>query len=87
MAGAEALTGPRAGAWRPRWRGLPTWVYALPPVAGLGLVFLYPLALVGRQSVSPDSGGHSTAAYREIFTEESFRKALWNTVWIAVGSV
>lgn len=86
MAGAEALTGPRTGAWRPRWRGLPTWVYALPPVAGLGLVFLYPLALVGWQSVSPDSGGHSTAAYREIFTEESFRKALWNTVWIAVGS-
>lgn len=86
MAGAETLAGPRTGAWRPMWRGLPGWVYALPPVGGLALVFLYPLALVGRQSVSPDGGGHSLAAYREVFTEESFRKALWNTVWIAVGS-
>ena len=86
LARAETLAGPRTGGWRLRWRGLPGWVYALPPVGGLALVFLYPLALVGWQSVSPDSGGHSTAAYREIFTEESFRKALWNTVWIAVGS-
>lgn len=86
MARAETLAGPRTGTWPPRWRGLPGWVYALPPVGGLALVFLYPLALVGWQSVSPDGGGHSVAAYREVFTEESFRKALWNTVWIAVGS-
>ena len=77
-----SAAGPRpARSWR-----MPGWVYVLPPVGGLGLVFLYPLALVAWQSVSPDSGGHSTAAYREVFREESFRKALWNTVWIAVSS-
>ncbi|MFF6961017.1 2-aminoethylphosphonate ABC transporter permease subunit [Streptomyces sp. NPDC008317] len=61
-------------------------LWALPPLAAIGFFFLYPLFLVGKQSLSPDSGGHSVSAYTDVFTEESFRKALWNTVWIAVGS-
>ncbi|MEV0277237.1 2-aminoethylphosphonate ABC transporter permease subunit [Streptomyces sp. NPDC050610] len=69
-----------------RRRTVPAWAYALPPVAALGLVFLYPLALVGWQSVSPDGGGHSVAAYGDVLGQASFRDALWNTVVIAVGA-
>ncbi|MFH8979522.1 2-aminoethylphosphonate ABC transporter permease subunit [Streptomyces varsoviensis] len=69
-----------------RWRSVPAWIYALPPVAALGLVFLYPLALVGWQSVSPDGGGHSVAAYGDVLGEASFREALGNTVVIAVAA-
>jgi 2-aminoethylphosphonate transport system permease protein len=75
----------RTPAGRRRF-GVPVWVWALPPVAALGLAFLYPLVLVGKQSLSPDDGGHSVSPYREVLQEESFRKALWNTVWIAVSS-
>ncbi|MFE0047832.1 2-aminoethylphosphonate ABC transporter permease subunit [Streptomyces albireticuli] len=62
------------------------WVLALPPVLVLGLVFLYPLALVVQESVSPDGGGHSVAAYGQVFAESAFRDALRNTVLIAVGA-
>ncbi|MFI1095188.1 2-aminoethylphosphonate ABC transporter permease subunit [Streptomyces sp. NPDC020917] len=86
-AGTPAGTGPeQAAAVRRRRPGVPGWAWALPPVAALGLAFLYPLVLVAKQSVSPDSGGHSFSAYTEVFREESFRKALWNTVWIATAS-
>lgn len=71
---------------RTRPRALPAWAWALPPVGALGLVFLYPLFLVARQSVSPDTGGRSLTPYTQVFREESFRKALWNTVWIAAAS-
>ncbi|WP_328464483.1 2-aminoethylphosphonate ABC transporter permease subunit [Streptomyces sp. NBC_00448] len=86
-AGSTAV-GPRAdGASRPRRpRAVPAWLWAVPPVAGLGLVFLYPLVLVVKQSFSPDAGGHSTKPWSQVFQEQSFRKALWNTVWIAAGS-
>lgn len=71
---------------RARTPAVPGWVWALPPVGALGLVFLYPLFLVARQSVSPDGGGHRLTPYTRVFREESFRRALWNTVWIAVTS-
>ncbi len=67
----------------PRTRAV---LWALPPVAALGLVFLYPLALVVQQSFTPDDGGHSAAPYTEVFAEASFRDALTNTVLIAVGA-
>ncbi|MFH8370272.1 2-aminoethylphosphonate ABC transporter permease subunit [Streptomyces sp. NPDC018031] len=82
--GAPAGRPPRAGARRAR--GVPRWVWTLPPVAALGLVFLYPLVLVVEQSVSPADGGTSLEPYRETFASEAFREALWTTVWIAVGS-
>lgn len=63
-----------------------SWLWALPPVAALGLVFLYPLALVVRQSLTPESGGSAFSAYREVFAQAAFRDALWNTVLIAVGA-
>ena len=78
---AEVRVPARAGRLR-----APGWIWALPPVAALGLVFLYPLALVVKQSFSPDAGGHSTAPYSQVLHERSFRSALWNTVWIAAGS-
>ncbi|MFD5831938.1 hypothetical protein ACFWGZ_41320, partial [Lentzea sp. NPDC060358] len=45
---------PQAPAREPR--RVPRFVWALPPVAVLAVVFLYPLALVVQQSVRPDEG-------------------------------
>ncbi|MFV0132847.1 2-aminoethylphosphonate ABC transporter permease subunit [Streptomyces sp. HMX87] len=83
------------GAGRPqRSRGVSrptrsTWgpyLWALPPVGLLALVFLYPLALVVQQSFQPDTGGTSAEPYADVFGSKSFREALWTTVWLAVGS-
>lgn len=65
---------------------VPAWLWALPPVAVLALVFLYPLALVVQQSLRPDSGGTSFAPYTRVFASSAFREALWTTVWLAVAS-
>ncbi|MER5205927.1 2-aminoethylphosphonate ABC transporter permease subunit [Streptomyces sp. NPDC002825] len=67
--------GPHAPAER-----LPTTVlWALPPVAVLALLFLYPLALVVQESLAP-------GAYAEVFSSVSFREALVTTVWLAVAA-
>ena len=79
-------SGSRSAPGRRTGRQAPAWVWALPPVAVLTLVFLYPLALVVQQSVTPDEGGTSLAPYADVFASESFRSALTTTVWLAVGS-
>ncbi|WP_405583195.1 2-aminoethylphosphonate ABC transporter permease subunit [Streptomyces sp. NBC_01092] len=61
-------------------------LWAAPPVALLALVFLYPLALVVQQSLQPDTGGTSLQPYADVFASDSFREALWTTVWLAAGS-
>ncbi|MBM4791431.1 2-aminoethylphosphonate ABC transporter permease subunit [Streptomyces sioyaensis] len=61
-------------------------LWTLPPIAALGLVFLYPLALVVWQSFTPEDGGHSTAPYTAVFAQASFRAALTNTVLLAAGA-
>ncbi|MFG2113206.1 2-aminoethylphosphonate ABC transporter permease subunit [Streptomyces sp. NPDC048718] len=63
----------------PARRTVPAWVWALPPVLALGLVFLYPLALVVRESLAP-------GAYAQVFASASFRDALGTTVWLAVAA-
>ncbi|MFJ8540764.1 2-aminoethylphosphonate ABC transporter permease subunit [Streptomyces sp. NPDC093586] len=73
--------GSRAADTDPRPRAALLW--ALPPVALLAVFFLYPLALVVRQSVRPDTGGTSLQPYADVFASESFREALWTTVWLA----
>lgn len=60
-------------------RPLPTWLWALPPVAVLALVFLYPLGLVVQESLAP-------GAYAQVFASASFRDALVTTVWLAVAA-
>ncbi|MEU6946263.1 2-aminoethylphosphonate ABC transporter permease subunit [Streptomyces sp. NPDC046316] len=60
-------------------RQVPTWVWALPPVVVLALVFLYPLALVVQESLAP-------GAYADVFGSEAFQDALVTTVWLAVGA-
>ncbi|MFD5418737.1 2-aminoethylphosphonate ABC transporter permease subunit [Streptomyces sp. NPDC127069] len=67
-------------------RGLPRALWALPPVAVLGLVFLYPLALVVRQSLTPDNGGGAFDAYSAVFASHAFREALGTTVWLALAA-
>ncbi|MFD8014347.1 2-aminoethylphosphonate ABC transporter permease subunit [Streptomyces sp. NPDC058955] len=80
MASAQTAARPVVTAGRPaRGRTVPTWVWALPPVAVLGLVFLYPLGLVVQESLAP-------GAYAEVFSSASFRDALVTTVWLAVGA-
>ncbi|MFF9144107.1 2-aminoethylphosphonate ABC transporter permease subunit [Streptomyces sp. NPDC055051] len=80
MASAEAAAPPVVtAAGPPRSRTVPAWVWALPPVAVLGLVFLYPLGLVVQESLAP-------GAYAEVFSSASFRDALLTTVWLAVGA-
>ncbi|MDQ0984687.1 2-aminoethylphosphonate transport system permease protein [Streptomyces sp. V2I9] len=81
-------TGPLpTGAAAPaRSRSVPTWVWALPPVAVLALAFLHPLALVVQQSFTPDEGGVSLDPYAEVFASAAFRDALTTTVWLALGS-
>ncbi|MEV6353605.1 2-aminoethylphosphonate ABC transporter permease subunit [Streptomyces hydrogenans] len=80
MASAQATAPPVVTAVRPRRsRTVPAWVWALPPVAVLGLVFLYPLGLVVQESLAP-------GAYAEVFASASFRDALVTTVWLAVGA-
>ncbi|MFJ2103137.1 2-aminoethylphosphonate ABC transporter permease subunit [Streptomyces microflavus] len=67
----------------------PTWAWALPPVLVLALGFLYPLALVVRQSFTPESledSGASLTPYTEVFASTVFREALTTTVWLAVGA-
>lgn len=84
MASATLAAATKAAA-KPRKR-TPGWVWALPPVVALALVFLYPLGLVVRQSFQPDTGGTSFAPYADVFASAAFREALGTTVWLAVGS-
>ncbi|WP_328551084.1 2-aminoethylphosphonate ABC transporter permease subunit [Streptomyces sp. NBC_00358] len=82
---SAAVAAPAEPVTRSR-TGIPSWVWALPPVAVLGLVFLYPLGLVVQQSFRPDTGGTSAQAYGDVFASAAFREALGTTVWLALGS-
>lgn len=83
---APVTHAPPHAAPRARSSKVRSWMWVLPPVAVLTVVFLYPLALVVRQSVTPDEGGTSFEPYSEMFASQVFREALTNTLWIAVGS-
>lgn len=82
---SATLAAPRQGATKSRKRNA-GWVWALPPVAALAVVFLYPLFLVVQQSLTPDAGGTSLKPYADVFASSAFREALGTTVWLAVGS-
>ncbi|MFF8604443.1 2-aminoethylphosphonate ABC transporter permease subunit [Streptomyces sp. NPDC015346] len=69
---------PTTGSQRVR-RSTPVWLWALPPVAVLAVVFLYPLALVVQESLAP-------GAYADVFSSVAFREALLTTVWLAVAA-
>ncbi|MET9464987.1 2-aminoethylphosphonate ABC transporter permease subunit [Streptomyces sp. NPDC006544] len=82
---AEAPGGFAAQAARAP-RTVPGHLWAVPPVAVLAAFFLYPLALVVQQSLSPEDGGGAFDAYASVFASHSFREALGTTVWLAVGA-
>lgn len=79
--GEAGETGKARAAGRGR-RGA-AWLWALPPVAVLGVVFLYPLGLVVAQSLTGEAG---VGAYAEVFGSAAFREALTTTVLLAVGA-
>ncbi|MEW2492821.1 2-aminoethylphosphonate ABC transporter permease subunit [Streptomyces nodosus] len=82
-----SLTGSvRAAVRIRRPRRVPGWIWVLPPVAGLGLVFLYPLVLVVRQSFTTDDGSRSLAPWSDVVGSAAFQHALVTTVWIAAAS-
>ncbi|OEJ96113.1 2-aminoethylphosphonate ABC transporter permease subunit [Streptomyces thermolilacinus] len=58
---------------------LPRAAWTVPPLAVLGLLFLYPLALVVQESLAP-------GAYASVLTSEAFRDALVTTVLLALGA-
>ncbi|WOX24167.1 2-aminoethylphosphonate ABC transporter permease subunit [Streptomyces solicathayae] len=58
---------------------MPATIWALPPLLVLGLLFLYPLALVVQESLAP-------GAYSDVFASVAFRDALVTTVWLAVAA-
>ncbi|MCX5533331.1 2-aminoethylphosphonate ABC transporter permease subunit [Streptomyces sp. NBC_00006] len=82
---SATLAAPREGATKSSKRNV-GWAWALPPVAALAVVFLYPLFLVVQQSLTPDTGGTSLTPYADVFASSAFREALGTTVWLAVGS-
>ncbi|MHC5261381.1 2-aminoethylphosphonate ABC transporter permease subunit [Streptomyces sp. UC4497] len=82
---SATLAAPRQGATKSRKKSV-GWIWALPPVAALAVVFLYPLFLVVQQSLTPDTGGTSLEPYADVFASSAFREALGTTVWLAVGS-
>ncbi|MCY0929760.1 2-aminoethylphosphonate ABC transporter permease subunit [Streptomyces sp. H27-H1] len=82
---AAAPDGPAARPGRAP-RTVPGWLWTVPPVAVLAVVFLYPLALVVRQSLTLGNGGGAFDAYASVFASYSFREALGTTVWLAVGA-
>ncbi|WP_328298845.1 2-aminoethylphosphonate ABC transporter permease subunit [Streptomyces sp. NBC_00435] len=86
VSGRTASDRPAATPEGPASRTVPGWLWAVPPVAVLAAVFLYPLALVVRQSLTPENGGGAFDAYASVFASHSFREALGTTVWLAVGA-
>ncbi|MFF8766289.1 2-aminoethylphosphonate ABC transporter permease subunit [Nocardiopsis dassonvillei] len=83
---ADTASAPPAGGDAPARapRTLPVWVWAVPPVVLLALVFLYPLVLVALESVTAPGGGLTLAHHADVLGSESFRSALATTVFIAV---
>ncbi|MEV7275948.1 2-aminoethylphosphonate ABC transporter permease subunit [Streptomyces sp. NPDC093111] len=75
---AERIPASGSGPRAPR-RTPPSWLWAAPPVLALAVVFLYPLALVVRESLAP-------GAYAQVFASTSFQDALVTTVWLAVAA-
>ncbi|QUX30118.1 2-aminoethylphosphonate ABC transporter permease subunit [Nocardiopsis akebiae] len=83
---ARTASAPPSGGGAPARapRALPVWVWAVPPVVLLALVFLYPLLLVALESVTAPGGGPTLAHHADVLGSETFRSALVTTVLIAV---
>ncbi|MFD6415341.1 2-aminoethylphosphonate ABC transporter permease subunit [Streptomyces sp. NPDC060194] len=79
---ADHPPGPGSPAARPGpglLRAVRPWLWALPPVALLAAVFVYPLALVVDESLAP-------GAWAQVLGDAVFREALLTTVVLAVGA-
>jgi 2-aminoethylphosphonate transport system permease protein len=61
-------------------------LWIIPPTALLGLLFLYPLALIVRQAVSDDAGAFDFGAVLQVLHAKFFLTALLNTAIIAASA-
>ncbi len=77
---AEALAAPNPAPRGAAWQAGP-----LPPLAVLGLVFFYPLALIGAEALGLHGGG-APAPWHAVFGSTVFQHAMWHTVEIAALS-
>ncbi|MDZ4343243.1 MAG: iron ABC transporter permease [Candidatus Binatia bacterium] len=88
--GAESIGGVRGAGWP----GLKGWDVTLPVWIGAALLLVFlmvlPLGAIFRASLW-DEKGLSLYRYAEVFTEEAFLKAIWNTLiisfWVGVIAV
>jgi len=76
------LTFAETGSRRLGMPGLPVAV----PLAVLGVLFFYPLALVLAQSFTPGHGASFFANYEAVLGTALFRNALWHTITITLAA-
>ena len=64
-----------------RWRS----VTALPPLAFLGVFFVWPVAAILLRGLRPD-GKWNLAAFGEVIADPTMQRVMWFTLWEAVAS-
>ena len=67
-------------------RGLPKWLWVLPPLLVLFGIFYYPLVLIVRQSLTLQQGGIGLLHYWVMLRSHLFRAALLHTLEISTAS-
>ena len=70
----------------PRAPALPPAAFVVPPALILGVLFFYPLALVGAEALSGGTGHFSLDHVAAVLRTNLFQVALWHTIGIAVAS-
>jgi 2-aminoethylphosphonate transport system permease protein len=65
---------------------LPAGAWVVPPVLVLGVLFFYPLTLIGRQALSGGGAELSLDHFAAVIRTNLFQVALWHTIEIAVVS-
>jgi 2-aminoethylphosphonate transport system permease protein len=80
MADAAIDVRPRATALSLRW------LWIVPPLAVLALLFFYPLALMVQQAATGEGATASFSYFAAVLRTKIFHDALWHTIEIAVAS-
>ncbi|MBV8915556.1 MAG: 2-aminoethylphosphonate ABC transporter permease subunit [Acetobacteraceae bacterium] len=79
---ASVAATPGWAARRPRFGA--GWVWIVPPLLFLAVLFFYPLALIVRESLASEGQGASLGQYGAVLSSALFHDALLNTISIAL---